>query len=71
MILIFLLMYAWAGATVAWSFRLFDEVKQAMDEALPLKESVATVKYSMGVALTIAALWPVVLPIWLLRRDAA
>jgi hypothetical protein len=71
MIWILLLMYVWAGATVAWSFRLFDEIEQAMDEALPFKESVATVKYSAGIALTIAALWPAVLPIWLLRRDAA
>lgn len=70
MIWIISVMYLWAGATTAWTFRLFDEIQQAMDEALPFKESIASVKYSIGIAITVGMLWPVVLPIWLMKRNA-
>jgi len=65
MIWIILVMYVWAGLTTACALRQFNDVKLAMDEALPFKESIASVRYSVGVLLTFAAVWPIALPIWL------
>lgn len=65
MIWIILVMYVWAGLTTACALRQFNDVKLAMDEALPFKESIAIVRYSVGVLLTFAAVWPIALPIWL------
>lgn len=65
MIWIMLVMYIWAGLTTACALRQFNDVKLAMDEALPFIESVASVRYSIGVLLTFASVWPIALPIWL------
>lgn len=43
MIWIMLVMYVWAGLTTACALRQFNDVKLAMDEALPFKESIASV----------------------------
>ena len=64
MIWIILAMYLWAGATTAMALRMFNDVKVAMDEALPFTESVASVRYSVGVLLTFMMAWPLVLPVW-------
>lgn len=64
MIWIMLVMYIWAGLTTACALGQMNNVKVAMDKALPFKESVASVRYSIGILLTFAAVWPLVLPIW-------
>lgn len=68
MSLIFLLMYAWAGATFAWAFHLFAQIGQAVDEVLSIEQDSTTVKYGVGITLATVVLWPAILPIWLYRH---
>lgn len=64
MIWIILALYLWAGATTALALRMFNDVKVSMDEALPFRDSLASVRYSVGVLLTFILIWPLVLPVW-------
>ena len=50
MIWIILVMYVWAGLTTACALRQFNDVKLG-GRALPFKESIASVRYSVGVHL--------------------
>ena len=59
MLALFLITYVWAGATVMVALRLFHEIEAGLGQVPPR---------APGVSVVWVALWPIVLPIWVLRE---